>query len=143
MARILVAGGSLGGLFAANILHRQGHDVQVLEKATESLDGRGAGIVTHKALVDSLLRAGAKVDASLGVAIEGRVSLSRDGQPDVSISRPQVLTSWSRLYHMLHEILPADCHVPGACVKSVSQDAQHVTVHCEDTCPDLVVSAAN
>jgi 2-polyprenyl-6-methoxyphenol hydroxylase-like FAD-dependent oxidoreductase len=42
MARILIAGGSLGGLFAANMLLRDGHDVLVLEKAAESLDGRGA-----------------------------------------------------------------------------------------------------
>ncbi len=32
MAKILVVGGSLGGLFAANILLRQGHDVTLLEK---------------------------------------------------------------------------------------------------------------
>jgi 2-polyprenyl-6-methoxyphenol hydroxylase-like FAD-dependent oxidoreductase len=32
MAKILVIGGSLGGLFAANILLRQGHDVTLLEK---------------------------------------------------------------------------------------------------------------
>lgn len=132
MARILVAGGSLGGLFAANILLREGHEVQVLEKATESLDGRGAGIVTHQALVDSLLRAGAKVDANLGVAIEGRVSLARDGKPDVTVQRPQVLTSWSRLYHMLHEILPPQCHITGACVERITQDEQQVTAHCSD-----------
>ncbi len=51
MARILIAGGSLGGLLAANLLLRDGHDVQVLEKAAGSLDGRGAGIVTHAALL--------------------------------------------------------------------------------------------
>jgi 2-polyprenyl-6-methoxyphenol hydroxylase-like FAD-dependent oxidoreductase len=33
---------------------------------------------------------------------------------------------------MLHEILPPGCHVPGACVKSVQQDEEQVTVHCED-----------
>ena len=49
MARNLLAGGSLGGLLAANMLLRDGHEVQVLEKATGSLDGRGAGIVTHAA----------------------------------------------------------------------------------------------
>ena len=132
MARILIAGGSLGGLFAANILMRSGHEVLVLEKATESLDGRGAGIVTHQGLVDSLRRAGAKVDDTLGVRIEGRVSLQPDGAPDVTLSRPQVLTSWSRLYHLLHEVLPPEFVATGACVKSLSQDEHGVTVHCED-----------
>jgi 2-polyprenyl-6-methoxyphenol hydroxylase-like FAD-dependent oxidoreductase len=31
MSRILVIGGSLGGLLAANVWHHQGHDVCVLE----------------------------------------------------------------------------------------------------------------
>ena len=50
-SHVLVAGGSLGGLMAANMLHRAGHKVTVLEKAMGSLDGRGAGIVTHRLLV--------------------------------------------------------------------------------------------
>lgn len=132
MARILIAGGSLGGLFAANILLREGHDVLVLEKATESLDGRGAGIVTHKALERGLLRAGARVDDTLGVRIAGRVSLQTDGTPDVTLSLPQVLTSWSRLYHLLHEVLPPANYVKGASVKSVTQTPDSVSVQCED-----------
>jgi 2-polyprenyl-6-methoxyphenol hydroxylase-like FAD-dependent oxidoreductase len=55
MARIAVVGGSLGGLFVANMLHRDGHDVQVLEKVKGSMSGRGAGIVSHDALVLSLI----------------------------------------------------------------------------------------
>ena len=54
MANILVVGGSLGGLFVANMLQRDGHDVRVLEKVKGSMSGRGAGIVSHDALVHSL-----------------------------------------------------------------------------------------
>ena len=54
MARILIVGGSLVGLMAANMLRKDGHDVRVLEKVRGSMDGRGAGIVTHDALTDGL-----------------------------------------------------------------------------------------
>ena len=60
-------GGSLGGLFVANMLHQDGHDVQVLEKVKGSMNGRGAGIVSHDVLVKSLERAGLDVQATLGV----------------------------------------------------------------------------
>ena len=74
MARILIVGGSLGGLMAANMLLKDGHDVRVLEKVRGSMDGRGAGIVTHDALTEGLKRAGLDDSESLGVAIDGRVS---------------------------------------------------------------------
>ena len=51
MAKILVVGGSLGGLFVGNLLHCAGHEVHILEKVLGSLDGRGAGIVTHPSLM--------------------------------------------------------------------------------------------
>ena len=49
--RVLVAGGSLGGLTAAHVLSDLGCDVTVLERSPEPLTGRGAGIVLHPATV--------------------------------------------------------------------------------------------
>lgn len=131
MARILIAGGSLGGLLVANLLCRAGHNVQLLEKATGSLDGRGAGIVTHAALCEGLLRAGAKVDDSLGVPVQSRVVLDASGQISASLALPQVLTSWSRLYALLFEVLPRECYHPGMVVTRVEALAQGVRVHTE------------
>ena len=132
MAKILVVGGSLGGLFAANILLRQGHDVILLEKATGSLDGRGAGIVTHDALAEALRAAGVRVDDSLGVQVKKRVTLGADGQTLGEMELPQILTSWSRLYHMLKESFPTERYLQGKAVKTVTQDANTVQVGCED-----------
>lgn len=50
MAHVLVAGGSLGGLMAANLLARAGHAVTVLERVPGPMMGRGAGIITHPVL---------------------------------------------------------------------------------------------
>ena len=132
MAKILVIGGSLGGLFAANILLRQGHDVTLLEKALGSLDGRGAGIVTHDALADALREAGISVDGSLGVSVTKRVTLGVDGESLGEMPLSQILTSWSRLYHLLKENFPSERYLQGKNVKTVSQDASGVQVTCEN-----------
>lgn len=132
MAKILVIGGSLGGLFAANILLRKGHDVTLLEKTVGSLDGRGAGIVTHDALAQALKAAGVTVDETLGVHVTKRVTLAADGQSLGEMELPQVLTSWSRLYQMLKESFPNERYLQGKAVKSVTQDANSVQVICED-----------
>ncbi|MBC7484197.1 MAG: FAD-dependent oxidoreductase [Rhizobacter sp.] len=129
MARILIAGGSLGGLLAANMLLRDGHDVQVIEKAAGSLDGRGAGIVTHAALGHGLVRAGVTVDATLGVHVASRVALDAGGAVVARLAMPQVLTSWSRLYALLSAAFPAArCH-RGVAVRRVEPQADGVRVH--------------
>ena len=132
MARILVIGGSLGGLLAANMLHRAGHEVKVLEKAASSLDGRGAGIVTHRPLVAALARSGIAPDAPLGVAVTKRVVLSQDGSIAEQAAMPQVLTSWSRLYALLLAAFPSAQYVQGASVQAVHQSPLGVTVVCDD-----------
>ncbi len=128
MARILVAGGSLGGLFAANVLHRDGHDVTVLEKVRGSMNGRGAGIVSHDALEAALRRAGVPADASLGVSVPGRVMLRGDGAVDALLDMPQVLTSWSRLYHLLREAFPSERLREGTSVTAVFDRTDGVEV---------------
>ncbi|MGA8515574.1 MAG: FAD-dependent monooxygenase [Burkholderiaceae bacterium] len=144
MARILVIGGSLGGLMAAHMLLRAGHDVQVLEKAASSLAGRGAGIVTHQPLMAALERCGLTVDASLGVAVTERVVLAKDGAVVEHAYISQVLTSWSRLYAMLSAALDAQRMHFGASVARVEQSPTGVQVQCEDGrgfAADLVVAA--
>ncbi|HQS30211.1 MAG: monooxygenase [Polaromonas sp. 39-63-203] len=132
MATIIVTGGSLGGLLAANMLSRAGHQVTVLEKATTSLDGRGAGIVTHPLLVAAMERCGVRMDVSLGVSVIERVVLGKDGAALHRATVPQVLSSWSRLYALLLAALEAQRYVRGASVSQIRQDAQGVEVLCED-----------
>ena len=128
MARILIVGGSLGGLLVANMLLRDGHDVQVLEKAGGSLDGRGAGIVTHAALSVALRRCGVPLDEALGVKVESRVALDAQGFEVARLDKPQVLTSWSRLYALLQRGFPADRIHGGMTVTAVNQDNRGVHI---------------
>ena len=128
MARILVIGGSLGGLLAANMLWRAGHDVTVLEKVSGSMDGRGAGIVTHQALFAALKRAGLQSMEGLGVSIEGRVVLDEQGNTVAQKDMPQVLTSWSRLYELLRSLLPRERYVQGVTVQHIDNASDAVTV---------------
>ena len=70
--RALIIGGSVGGLFAANMFRSIGWDAHVFERNAEELTGRGAGISTHPQLHDVTRRLGIpfsaiEVDANLFV----------------------------------------------------------------------------
>ena len=56
--RALIIGGSVGGLFAANLLRSVGWDAVVFERNPEELAGRGAGISTHPQLHNVMRRLG-------------------------------------------------------------------------------------
>ncbi|PJI40905.1 FAD binding domain-containing protein [Ferrovibrio sp.] len=132
MRRALIAGGSLGGLLAANMLHRAGWDVVVLERANTSLSGRGAGIVTHPELFDCLEVAGLTIDDKIGVPVPGRVTLGRNGAVLQESTLPQILTAWGRLYHLLKAALPADLYRFGAGLRSFEQDNAGVAITLAD-----------
>lgn len=127
--RALVIGGSLGGLFAANLLQRQGWEVEVYEQSAAPLAGRGAGIITHPDLFAALARIGIPVDDSIGVDIEGRVAFDRSGAVLGTLPVRQCLTTWGRLHTLLLDAFPAQRYHPGHACLSVEQTAQSVTAH--------------
>lgn len=127
MPQALVIGGSLGGLFAGNLLRSIGWTVQVFERVGDDLASRGAGIGTHEELLDIMHRIGVKVDASIGVHPQSRTCLDRTGKIQHTMPRPRILSSWGRLYRALKDALPVDdYHFDKTCV-SFEDDASGVT----------------
>ncbi|TXI22483.1 MAG: FAD-dependent oxidoreductase [Roseateles sp.] len=126
--KLVIVGGSLGGLFAANLLLRHGWDVQVYERSADELEGRGAGIVTHPELMEVLQRAGIAADDDVGVTVAERVTLATDGSVLARRPQPQLLTAWARLFHLLKSAFPAERYHSGHGLEHFSQDADGVTV---------------
>ena len=126
--RAVIVGGSMSGLFTAAFLRRIGWDVDVFERSGVELVGRGAGITTHPELLEALEKSGAGT-RDLGIEVERRISIDRQGR--VIGERPlrPVLTSWDRLQRLLRETIdPAHYHL-GHTFARVEQDGHGVRVH--------------
>jgi 2-polyprenyl-6-methoxyphenol hydroxylase-like FAD-dependent oxidoreductase len=141
--RAIVIGGSISGLFAANLLRLKGWNVEVYERSDVELRGRGAGIVSHRELLNILTESGAGTE-NLGIHVEHRVLFDRPGNVIGRFEYPQIVTSWDRLQNLCRDLQPPGrYHLAHNCV-GFDQDADGVTVHFEggqSTRGDLLVGA--
>lgn len=141
--RAIVAGGSIGGLFAAAALRARGWHVEVFERVDVELSGRGAGIVTHDALIGALEAVGAGTD-DLGVAVEDRVAFGLQGEAIATLRLPQIVTSWDRIHRLLRHTMPNGSYHLGRHVTGYAEDADGVAVTVSDGSrhrADLLVGA--
>ncbi|SIS92477.1 2-polyprenyl-6-methoxyphenol hydroxylase [Roseivivax lentus] len=129
--RAAIAGGSIGGLFAAAALTRAGWDVVVHERAGVPLAGRGAGIVTHPELVAALQAVDADT-ADLGVQVQERIAFDQQGRAHARMPYPQVVTSWDRMYQALRVLIPDDRYRLGQALSGFTQDDSGVTLRFEN-----------
>ncbi|WP_342070948.1 FAD-dependent monooxygenase [Yoonia algicola] len=106
--RAIVIGGSIGGLFTAALLRKEGWDVNVYERVDVELAGRGAGIVTHQPLLDVLENCGAGIK-DLGVVSQQRSAYDRAGNVTRKFDFPQLVTSWDRVQNLTRQTIP-DSH---------------------------------
>ena len=127
MARALIIGGSLGGLFTALLLRQPGWEVTVFEKSTGDLASRGVGIGTHVEMFDIMRRLGITVDESIGQSFSSRFCLAKDGSVIARLPFDKILTSWTLLYRALRRRLPDDCYRAGMQLDDIAQSAGCVT----------------
>src|SRR5262249_57002725 len=90
--------------------------------------GGGAGIAPHPELGAAFRRGGAG-PRDLGVEVEKRIALDRDGRVIAEKSLPQILTSWDRLQRLLRETIDAAHYHLGHTFERVEQDGSGVVVH--------------
>jgi len=121
MARALIIGGSLGGLFAGLLLRQAGWDVTVFERSSGDLASRGVGIGTHVELFEVMRRLGIAVDESIGVLTKSRICLDRDGAVIARLPYEKILSSWALFYRALRRRLPDACYRPGMQLEDIAQ----------------------
>jgi 2-polyprenyl-6-methoxyphenol hydroxylase-like FAD-dependent oxidoreductase len=129
--RAIIIGGSMSGLFSAAFLRRIGWDVDVYERSPVELVGRGAGITTHPELLEALQRSGAGAH-NLGIEVQKRFAIDRQGR--ITAERPlrQILTSWDRLQRLLRATIEPSHYHLGWAFERLEQDGSGVRVHFND-----------
>ncbi len=111
--RVLVVGGSLGGLSAALSLLHAGCEVEVAERAPARLYDNGAGLVVQPETLDFFEGLVGADRSAFAVATRERLFLNRDGSTAHAAYSPQLMTSWGALYRLLAEAVPDGVVHPG------------------------------
>ena len=130
--RVVVVGGSMGGLLAGNMLHRAGCDVTVHERIGTELAERGVGIATHPGLHAALESLGLSIDEAFGIRLEERISLGTDGRILARYHMPEIQATWGHLYGLLRSNFPDERYVAGANFTRFEPRGEGVLAHFAD-----------
>lgn len=127
--RAIVVGGSIAGLFIAAFLRRIGWYVDIYERSSIELIGRGVGIVaTHLELLEALDKCGAGT-VDVGVIVYKRVTLDLNGRVIAEKPQLQIVTSWDRLRQSLLKTIDRQHYHFGHAFELLEQNGTGVEVH--------------
>ncbi|TQV70779.1 2-polyprenyl-6-methoxyphenol hydroxylase [Exilibacterium tricleocarpae] len=121
--KAIVIGGSLGGLFAGNMLRSMGWDVHIYERSTHDLDSRGGGIVLQPDVVEVFRRSGIDIASiDLGVDSSYRTVFNPDGSIQSQHPARQTQTSWSLIYTTMKNTFGDTYYHKGKKLIAIQQD---------------------
>ena len=112
--KVVVIGGSLGGLFNAIALRDLGYDVSVFEKSSGLMRDRGAGIVLQGEVTDLFRQYDIATIDDISVPVRDRRYFNHDSNVVQEGPMAQDMTSWDMLYRKLREKFPDDDYHTGA-----------------------------
>lgn len=141
--RVIVVGGSLGGLCAALALHHIGCNVEVFERSPQEMIDRGAGLVMQPELIH-FLENYRIATRELSVPSPIRQFLGRDGTVLGQQLSNQLMTSWGAIYQRLKAAFPHERYHYAHKLLRFELNQERVKVYlangCEEVC-DLLVCA--
>ncbi|MGH8949383.1 MAG: monooxygenase [Acidimicrobiia bacterium] len=141
--RVLIAGGSIGGLTAAVLLRDLGCEVDVFERSHAALEDRGAGIVVLPITERYFTERGGEDDR---VSLELTYWSYMDREGKVLSADPDHFrfSGWSTIYRALLEAFDPDRYHLGSELVAFDNRRDRVTLHLGDGSSvegDLLVSA--
>lgn len=112
--KVVIIGGSIGGLCAGLALHAAGCDVEIHERSTGDRPSRGSGVVVRNEMEVFLEHYGIPVSASIGVPSWIRQRIDLDGN---MLDREAAFTryeSWDALHQRLRAAFPEERYHTGS-----------------------------
>jgi 2-polyprenyl-6-methoxyphenol hydroxylase-like FAD-dependent oxidoreductase len=142
--RALVIGGSLSGLFTANLLRTIGWDVEVFERARGDMTGRGAVLGAQADLFAVMRRIGIQIGQSMWMEVRSHICLDQSGKVICEVPVHEVTTAWDRVYRALRHAFPTERYHGGMTLARCEQDEHRVlAVFANGVCAqaDLLIGA--
>jgi 2,6-dihydroxypyridine 3-monooxygenase len=132
MPRVVVTGGSVGGLTAALVLRDAGCDVTVFERSSAALQARGAGIAALETTLRYLTERGGRRVADVCSSTGWIRFLRADGSIQHEQRHRYLFSSWNTIYRSLLELFDPGRYQLGREVTGFSQAADSVRVTLAD-----------
>lgn len=131
--KAIIIGGSLGGLFAGNMMRKAGWDVDIFERSAKNLDSQGGGIVLQPQVVEVIQESGVnKKWDEMGVRSQYRIFYNPDGTVEYKQLAPQMQTSWSLIYSTLLTTTGKENYHQGKKLQRIDSQKEGVTAWFED-----------
>jgi 2-polyprenyl-6-methoxyphenol hydroxylase-like FAD-dependent oxidoreductase len=142
--KIIIIGGSIGGLCAAIALADEGFEVEVYERSQGDMQDRGAGLVIQPDMMEYLMERGIAPRAVFGVPATQRQVLDDSGRAVLTYANDTIFTSWNYIWRRLKDFFPTTQYFSGFELESVEEMDGKVTARFKNgeiRTADLIVGA--
>lgn len=126
--KIIIIGGSIGGLSAGIALHCRGYDVEIYERSASRMQDRGAGLVIQPDMMDYLQEHHISAKEVFGIPAYERQVLNSNGRPSHTFRNDTSFTSWNYIWQQLKDHFPEDRYFFGHQLEAIEEKDKQVTV---------------
>lgn len=142
--KIIIIGGSIGGLSAGVALKCKGYDVDIYERSSSRMQDRGAGLVIQPDMMDYLMQHNISPKEIFGIPAFERQVLDGKGRAVMKYRNDTTFTSWNYIWQQLKDYFPEQNYFYGYELSKIEQtDGSQIAVfkNGQEREADLIIGA--